>query len=252
MNLRSPTALLYHDLLPEGSERDPSGQGVTVAMFGRQLRWLTQHGWHVLDLDGYLTGRFGGRSGRRAVLLTFDDGYRSTLEFGVPILRELAFPGLVFVPVGEIGQTARWRHEAPTVPLMDAGELRALRGDGIEIGVHGMSHVLLPGLSDGELCRETQDARDALADILGALPRAFAYPGGSFDARVAAAVKRAGFVAAFSTTSDGGRFGIPRTEVGSADTLRTLRIKLAPGYYPLSRALARLPALRRRLRRALH
>jgi peptidoglycan/xylan/chitin deacetylase (PgdA/CDA1 family) len=217
-------------------------------MFERQMRWLARRGWHALELDAYLASRFGSRSGRRSVLLTFDDGYVSTLELGFPVLQELRFPGVLFVTPAAIGATARRCDAIPDAPLVDADQLRTLANKGVEVGAHGMEHVFMPGLSDADLRRNTQEASHALADLVGTKPRAFAYPGGQFDGRVAAAVEQAGFTVAFSVTLDGGRFGVPRIGIGPSDDLRTFRLKLVPAYQAASRAFANHPHLRCRIR----
>jgi peptidoglycan/xylan/chitin deacetylase (PgdA/CDA1 family) len=249
MKLRTPAVLMYHGLADGASERDPLGLCVTSGMFERQMRWLVRRGWHALDLDAYLASRFGSRSGRRTVLLTFDDGYQSTLELAFPLLRELGLPGLLFVPPGALGGTAQWWHAMPDAPLIDADQLRTLAGLGIEVGAHGMEHVFMPGLSDRELHRNTREARDALADLLGKPPRAFAYPQGHFDRRVAAAVKQAGFTVAFSVKLEGGRFGVPRIGISPSDDLQTFRVKLLPAYHAWGRALERHPRVRGSIRK---
>jgi peptidoglycan/xylan/chitin deacetylase (PgdA/CDA1 family) len=251
MKLTSPSALVYHGIASSAAKRDPAGISLTRGMFERQMRWLAQRGWHSLDLDAYLAGRFGKGSHRRSILLTFDDGYVSTLEHAFPIMRNLGFPGVLFVPPAMVGETARWLDNEPETPLVDAQQLRALADLGIEVGAHGMEHVFMPGLSDEELRRNTHDAREALADLLGAAPRAFAYPQGRFDERVAAAVERAGFIVAFALTEDGGRFAVPRVEIGASDDMRTFRLKLLPGYGAMSRTLHHFPTLRRRIRRVV-
>ena len=169
------------------------------------------------------------------MLLTFDDGFRSMAELGFPVVRRLDFSGLLFVPAGMLGKTARWWDSMPDAPLVDDDELRTFEDVGIEIGVHGMEHAAMPGLSDAELRRHTHDARDALADVLGKPPRAFAYPDGVYDARVAAAVERAGFTAAFSVIGDGRRFSLPRAEIVPTDDLRRFRLKLSLAYPALRR-----------------
>ena len=232
---RAPVTLLYHGLAAESADRDPTGLFVTGGMFGRQMRWLAQHGWQAVDLDAYLASRFGSRHGRRSVLLTFDDGLQSSVDLGLSVMQELGFPGLLFVPAGLVGKTAQWWDAMPDAPLVDADQLRTLADAGIEVGAHGMEHVFMPGMSDAELHRNTREARDVLADLLGKPPQAFAYPQGRFDARVAAAVERAGFTAAFSVSLDGGRFGLPRNEVVPADDLRRFRLKLSPAYSGLRR-----------------
>jgi peptidoglycan/xylan/chitin deacetylase (PgdA/CDA1 family) len=199
-------------------------------MFERQMTWLSRHRWRALDLDAYLASRFESCSARRSVLLTFDDGLKSMVELGFPVIRKLGFSGLLFVPAGMIGKTAQWWDAMPAEPLLDADQLRALSDSGMEVGAHGMEHVFMPALSDAELDHNTREAREVLADLLGRAPRAFAYPQGRFDARVAAAVERAGFTAAFSLALDEGRFGLPRIEVVPGDDLLRFRLKLSPAY----------------------
>jgi peptidoglycan/xylan/chitin deacetylase (PgdA/CDA1 family) len=250
MSLRAPPVFLYHGIAQETSPADPC-QAVTRQLFERQMRWLAEHHRASLDLDGFLACRSGTRSSRGAVLLTFDDGYQSTFEVGFPILRDLGLRALLFIPSALVGKTATWLERVPDTPLMDADQLRELAANGIEVGAHGMEHVSMPGLSDDELRRNTKHAREALGDVLGTAPRVFAYPDGRFDARAAAAVERAGFTAAFSVKQDGGRFGVPRVEVGPTDDMRTFRVKMVPGYRAMSRVADRFPSLRRRLRSAL-
>jgi peptidoglycan/xylan/chitin deacetylase (PgdA/CDA1 family) len=65
--------------------------------------------------------------------------------------------------------------------------LRRMAAEGLEIGSHSQQHAHLTRLSDGELERElVQSARD-LERELGRRPRAFCYPYGDVDARVARA-----------------------------------------------------------------
>jgi peptidoglycan/xylan/chitin deacetylase (PgdA/CDA1 family) len=55
----------------------------------------------VVSLEEALDGIHGrGTLPRRAVLLTFDDGHRSVLEVGLPMLRERGLPAVVFVVAG--------------------------------------------------------------------------------------------------------------------------------------------------------
>ena len=54
-----------------------------------------------VSMDDVLRAMYGGRSlPARAVLLTFDDGHRSVLEVGMPLLRERGFPAVAFVVPG--------------------------------------------------------------------------------------------------------------------------------------------------------
>jgi peptidoglycan/xylan/chitin deacetylase (PgdA/CDA1 family) len=85
--VRRLTVLAYHGI------DDP-------ACFRRQLGYLART-MHPVSVEDLFQAMYGGRSlPARAVLLTFDDGHRSLLEAGLPLLAERGFPGLAFVVPG--------------------------------------------------------------------------------------------------------------------------------------------------------
>jgi peptidoglycan/xylan/chitin deacetylase (PgdA/CDA1 family) len=85
---------------------------------------------------------------------------------------------------------------------LSVAQLRALHARGHEIGSHSVSHGLLPELDDVALRDEVENARDALGAWIGTTVSGFCYPNGDCDARVVAAVARAGHRYA-CTTRDG-------------------------------------------------
>lgn len=175
----------------------------------------------------------------RATLITFDDGYRSVLTIGAPILAAYGLPAVVFAcsaPMhdrrllwfdhvarrdGEAaadGWKARgyddWRREcadtAPTVSddhpcaLMAPAEVAVLsRQSGVEIGAHTARHPILAGATTAQQREEIESSRDALARWTGRPIRAFAYPNGrpsiDFTSDTVAIVAEAGFDVAFTT-----------------------------------------------------
>jgi peptidoglycan/xylan/chitin deacetylase (PgdA/CDA1 family) len=66
------------------------------------------------------------------------------------------------------------------------------------VGFHTVEHDVLPDLDDAALENAVSRGRDDLAAVSGAEVRHFAYPHGKADTRSAAAVRRAGFSAAFT------------------------------------------------------
>lgn len=88
---------------------------------------------------------------------------------------------------------------APRNDVLGWDELRRLAAEGVTMAAHSVSHALLPGLSDDALASELTTS---LADVereIGARSRAFAYPSGAWDQRVATAADAAGFEVAFTT-----------------------------------------------------
>jgi peptidoglycan/xylan/chitin deacetylase (PgdA/CDA1 family) len=78
-------------------------------------------------------------------------------------------------------------------------QVRAMRNDGVDFGSHTHTHPLLTYESDEAIERELRVARQALEERLGLPARAFAYPNGTWDARVREHVKRTGYECAFTT-----------------------------------------------------
>lgn len=245
---RRPVVLMYHGFSVGRRPRDPYHLFVREDALRQQLDHLRRTGWEALDLDGYLAAADGRRSARGTYLVTIDDGFHSVADIGVPVLAELGIPSVLFVPAGRLGKPNGWLQDEPDELILDADRLRSLTTMGVEIGVHGWEHASMAGMDEAALRTATRQARGALADAVGTLPRAFAYPYGDYDAAATAAVAAAGFDVAFSVYSDSGRYAVSRVDVKPDDTLRAFRVKLVPHYRALWRAAGRLGPLRRRLR----
>ena len=81
---------------------------------------------------------------------------------------------------------------------LNAKQIRLL-AEHHEIGAHTLTHPSLPTVDDAALKAEIDGSKEWLEDILGTSVTMFAYPYGHHDARVKAAVKRAGFKGARTT-----------------------------------------------------
>jgi peptidoglycan/xylan/chitin deacetylase (PgdA/CDA1 family) len=86
----------------------------------------------------------------------------------------------------------------PASAGMRAADVAALAEAGFEIGFHTRRHPLLTALGDEELEAAMTDGRAELDELAGARVAAISYPHGRADGRVAAAARRAGFVAGFT------------------------------------------------------
>ena len=85
--------VLYHHLADESDDLTHDLRVATPpALFEAHLRRLARD-YDVVDLDQALSGRLP----RRALLITFDDGYRSVVEVAGPILKRLGLPSVFFV-----------------------------------------------------------------------------------------------------------------------------------------------------------
>jgi biofilm PGA synthesis lipoprotein PgaB len=91
-------ALAYHDV--EDEEPDQAYLSVRTDRLIEQLTWLRENGYQAVSVDQILQAREGGEAlPKRAVLLSFDDGYRSFYTRVLPVLKAFQWPA-VLAPVG--------------------------------------------------------------------------------------------------------------------------------------------------------
>ncbi|QVQ29035.1 poly-beta-1,6-N-acetyl-D-glucosamine N-deacetylase PgaB [Achromobacter deleyi] len=91
-------ALAYHDV--EDENPDQGFLSVRTDRLAEQLAWLRANGYQAVSVDQILAARQGGQDlPDRAVLLSFDDGYRSFHTRVLPILKAYGWPALL-APVG--------------------------------------------------------------------------------------------------------------------------------------------------------
>lgn len=83
---------------------DTSKMVVAPGDFARQMEYLAQHDYRVIRMSDLLEFLQGKRAlPKRAVVVTMDDGYKSTYQHAFPVLRRFGFPATVFVYSDYIG-----------------------------------------------------------------------------------------------------------------------------------------------------
>ncbi len=91
-------ALAYHDV--EDSDPDQAFVSVQTEHLVQQFAWLRENGYQPVTVDQILEANRGGKSlPDKALLLTFDDGYRSFYTRVFPLLKAYQWPA-VLAPVG--------------------------------------------------------------------------------------------------------------------------------------------------------
>jgi peptidoglycan/xylan/chitin deacetylase (PgdA/CDA1 family) len=190
---------------------------VRVGDFDQQLSDLVRAGYRGATARQILERPGDGR----LLHVTFDDAYKS-VENALPTLHRLRIPATVFactdyaadgrpLAIAELDRVGA-REELRTLTW---AELEALADDElVEVGSHTRSHAHLPLLSDGELRAELAESRQEVEDRLRRPSPFISYPFGEEDARVRAATRAAGYVAAFGAPGTSLRldpYSLPRT-----------------------------------------
>ena len=179
--------LLYHSI----SAVPPAlGRAFTVdpVSFGRHLDLLAERQLEPLTVSGFVDAARRRDEARlaRAVVITFDDGFRDFATAAVPALRERGLTATLYVTTGTLGAE----------PMLDWAELPDLRAAGIEIGAHSHTHPQLDTLATDAAREEIAGCKALLERSLGAPVRSFAYPHGYSSRRVRRLVQQAGYESA--------------------------------------------------------
>jgi peptidoglycan/xylan/chitin deacetylase (PgdA/CDA1 family) len=247
--------LCYHAV----SDRWPATIAIAPDQLRQHVEGLSRRGYRGVTFSDIVSGPRDGNS----VAITFDDAYRSVIEFALPLLSAAGFPATVFAPTGFIGTTKslawpgidHWQSTGYAEELMPMSwdELAALADAGWEIGSHTRSHPALPLLSGDDLDEELRGSREDIEARLGQRCASLAYPYGYRDERVIETARRAGYTAAARTAR--GRFlppssplDWPRIMVTRRDGGLRFRIKVSPPFrrFRASRAWLLLDTARRR------
>lgn len=211
-----------------------SGTGkmvVSTANFAAQLDWLARNDYRVIrlkDLREFLDGKRA--LPRRAVAITFDDGYNSFYKQAYPLFKKHGFPATVFVYTDFVGAG-----DALTWAQMQEMAASGL----VDIQGHSKSHSnliqRLAGESD-ERYRERVETeirvpRDVIRQNLQTSVTEYAYPYGDANELTLDALARNGYQLA-ATVNPGGNaffaqpFMLRRTMIYGDHDLEAFKAKL--------------------------
>lgn len=192
----SALVVTYHAV-----EAGPGPLFVEPAVFERHLDTIVESGAAVLTVSQLAAALRERRLPRRAVAITFDDGFASVARTAAPLLLERELTATVFCVAGWLGRSNDWPSQpsgTPRAPLATPAELTQLAERGIEIGAHGLTHSPLTG-DESELRREIVHARRALEEAIGCTVGSFAYPYGVATSRLARVLVAETYEAACTT-----------------------------------------------------
>src|SRR5258708_466095 len=126
------TILCYHIV---ESPHDPRME-VSREAFHQQMRYLAMTGYNVIPLRqlyDYVTGKRASLP-KNAVVITFDDGWRSTYTEVFPEMKRYGFPFTIFIYPAIIGQTSHaltWK------------QVKEMSEAGVDFESHSLSHPFL-------------------------------------------------------------------------------------------------------------
>lgn len=217
-------SLCFHDVRPDVGRGDDLS--MSTDRFVALLTWLRQHGYQPVGIDDLLRARQGEHPlPEKAVLLTFDDGYRDFYSQVFPLLKAYRYPAVLAVVGSWLdaapGETVDYGGTpVPREKFLSREQLREMAGSGlVEIASHSYDGhrgiaanpqgnrqpALSARLYDSESnCYEDDAAyfarvhadlnknADLIAKMVGARPRVMVWPFGKYSIPAIRAAREAG------------------------------------------------------------
>ncbi len=187
--------LCYHNF----SVNESNKMTVTRDNFEAQMRFLKEKGYTVISLNQLFDFiQYRAPIPRKSVVITIDDGWRSTMDIAFPILKKYGYPATLFICTDMIrnakGNTLNWE------------QVKQLKNGGMDIQFHTATHC---NLTDGEGEVSAKEQFSKLQDELACSKeyerfglkkdmRFLAYPYGDTGSLVIAFLEKMDFEGAFT------------------------------------------------------
>lgn len=216
--------LMYHNVCANGSLSDPTGEWATLSpsiksyfveesAFAAQLA-LMQRSVDLIRLERvknfYASPVPRARDislpdARPSTLITFDDGWRGTLDLAVPILQRYAAEATVFITTNLLD----------TPGFLKASELHRLPAQ-LQIGSHCRTHGFLNEMNDAEIREELRVSQLELERLSGRHITTVAIPNGAVDMRVRRIALELGYTLIFTSETHVNSHWTGPTHIGRA------------------------------------
>jgi len=218
--------LLYHDISFEISD----DYTITPGLFAAQMEWLCSSGYKAISFADLDTES----SLEKAVIITFDDGYASFVNYAFPVLRSYAFKATINI----IGQyVGSFLLDSVNRPMLSWDEYRYLTASGlVSFGCHtDLLHVFrnqgATGVSDDLLLEDLRRFQSIFKKEMGTSSEIIAWPYGFYNEHSITVARQAGFRFMLNSKKGFYRNGegsteIPRVNIGNKDQLFAFQSRL--------------------------
>lgn len=181
--------LVYHSFGPTLTKKESNLQThyrVTTEKFENQMKYLSDNGHHPISLAAYVDSlKNNTKLPYKAVVLSFDDGWKTQYKYAVPILKKYKFTATFFIITDYIDHNYK--------AYMSWDDLKDLVENNFDIESHTKTHPILIKLDAKHLADELVGSKKKLEDKLGIKVTALAFPGYMQNKTVRDVVKNAGY-----------------------------------------------------------
>ena len=240
VDYRYPRILMYH-MIKEHRGGKFKGLRVSPEMFEKQIRYLSEQGWHFYTMSELVAQR--KNLPKHSVAITFDDGYEDNYTQAFPILKKYGAKATIYLVTDRHGREWSSRRKAKNSggelmrePKLSDTQVEEMIASGlIEIGSHTVTHDNLPQLESADKREEIIGSKEALEKRFGIRCLSFCYPFGLYDEEDVRLVQEVGYTNAVTTQSgiedmrNADLFRLKRITVSGKDNFSAFWLKLRHG-----------------------
>jgi peptidoglycan/xylan/chitin deacetylase (PgdA/CDA1 family) len=183
INDKEIVCFVYHRF---GDSRYPS-TNISLNNFEAHLNYLKNNGYQVLTLSEAKMYLKSSQKEQKTAVITIDDGYKSFIQNGLPLLRKYDFPATLFINTETVGGG----------DYMDWEEIEKAMNNKIEIGNHTHSHDYFLNIPEASRYQDFEEEiklnQQIIEKNIGITPTSFAYPYGELDPKMKKIVADLGF-----------------------------------------------------------
>ena len=226
--MKTISILAYHKIGEPSIKEWQTWNYVSVENFEKHLDYLLRNEYSVIDAKTFLAGLENtDLIPPKALLITFDDGYKSMYDTMLPVLKKFSFPAVLFIPTAYVGNynvfDADLQYE-PKESMCTWDELRELENNKVSIQSHGVFHRHFSDLSPEELDMEISVSKAEIEKEIKKPVQIFSFPygdDGQNKLRTMELLEKAGYSCAMLYGGGAAkpiiisRFKLPRIAVGS-------------------------------------
>jgi peptidoglycan/xylan/chitin deacetylase (PgdA/CDA1 family) len=194
--------IAYHKIDVPTEDVRVRGAYTSPKRFAKQISYLKKQGFNFYSasalIEYYLEHN---KFPKQAITLTFDDGWKDNYTNAFPILREHGIKATIFlVPscIGQVSSKVVAEGESAREHL-SGDDIIEMSRHGIEFGSHSVNHQLLHQLAPQEVEYEVLESKRQIENLIQQPCKVFAYPAGFFTETAQSVVRKAGYIAAFSS-----------------------------------------------------
>jgi len=188
--------LAYHNFTKE----EGSSYDMNIVEFEKQMDYLAAHNYSVISLSELIKGLKGGQLPPKPIVITIDDGFKSTYTLAYPVLKKYNFPATLFLYTNFIEKNSgslTWK------------EIREMTKNNIEIGSHTLSHCNLLKYKKNEnyetysarIRKEIFLSKEILESKIQGKVKFFAYPYGAYSSTIKDLAIQVGYEGIFNANS---------------------------------------------------